>query len=76
MKTALEIANAINAAGETYFRDTAKAWVSGDGKASRIYFGRDYVTIEASGEIHNRTRKARSKSIGASAVELVERYAK
>jgi hypothetical protein len=73
-KTAAEIAAAINASNETYYGEIAKAWTGG--KASRIYFGLDYVTIEAAGEIHNRRgNRARSQTIGHSAVELVEKHA-
>ena len=68
--SAQQIATRINDAGQTYYGDRAKAWER-DGIA-RIYFGRDYVTIEA-GEAHNRKAgKARSQTIGESAVELVE----
>ena len=73
-KTAAEIAAAINASGETYYGDIAKAWTGGN--VSRIYFGRDYVTIEATGEIHSRkSNHTRAQTIGSSAVELVEKHA-
>lgn len=74
MNTATQIAAAINAAGDTYYGASASAW-QGNGYA-RIYFGRDYVTIEATGEIHNRRAgKARALTIGHSAVEIVEKHA-
>jgi hypothetical protein len=66
--TAQLIADRINASGQTYYGDRARAWSAGN--VSRIYFGRDYVTVEG-GEAHNRTAKARAKSIGESAVEIV-----
>lgn len=75
MKTAIEIADAINAAGRKHYNDSAKGWISPKGNVSRVYFGKEYVTIETSGEIHNRTAKARSKSIGDSAVDLVTEFA-
>lgn len=73
-KTADQIAASINAAGRTVYGDSAKAWSCESN--SRIYFGRDYVTIEQSGEIHARKPgKARSQTAGATAVELVEEFA-
>jgi len=70
MTDAKQIAERINESGRDYYGQRAKGW---DGPTcSRIYFGRDYVTIEATGEIHNRRDgKARAKTIGDSAVELV-----
>ena len=69
--TSQEIAAKINASGQTYYGDRAKAWDGG--QVSRIYFGRDYVTIEADGEVHNRRAgKARAATIGNGAVEIVE----
>jgi len=71
MLTAKEIAAAINATGNTYFGKRASGW-EGNG-ISRVYFGTDYVTIEASGEVHCRKDgKARAKTIGSSGVEMVE----
>jgi hypothetical protein len=71
MADAKQIAETINARGLTYFGATAKGW-TGNG-IGRIYFGRDYVTIEANGEVHNRKDgKARATTAGASAVEIVE----
>jgi hypothetical protein len=70
MPTATEIAETINARGLTYFGATARGW-TGNG-VGRIYFGRNYVTIEASGEVHNRSGKAGATTAGASAVEIVE----
>lgn len=73
-KTATQIATEINNAGEKHYGEKAKAWESEN--VSRIYFGRDFVTIEKDGEIHNRKNgKARALSIGDSAVELVEAHA-
>lgn len=73
-KSAQQIADAINAAGRTYYGEAAKAWCGAT--CSRIYFGRDYVTIEASGEVHVRKAgKARAQTAGMSAVELVEEFA-
>lgn len=69
--TASDIATALNTNGFEYFGNRAKAWTGGT--VSRIYFGRDYVTIEADGEVHNRVSgKARAKSIGWDAVDAVE----
>jgi hypothetical protein len=73
MKAAKQIAEAVNSAGQTYFGEKARAW-DGD-KISRIYFGRDFVTIE-NGEIHNRKHgKARALTIGDKAVALVKQFA-
>ncbi len=73
IKTAEEIATAINASGNSYHGATARAW-SGDTE-SRIYFGRDFVRI-AAGQITNaREGKARALTIGHSAVELIEQFA-
>jgi hypothetical protein len=72
-KTATEIATAINASGETYFGDTARAW-QGETE-SRIYFGRGFVRI-VSGQITNAKQgRARALTIGQPAVDLVEKFA-
>lgn len=72
-KSAESIAAEINASGRTVYGDKAKPWSCES--HSRIYFGRDYVTIEANGEIHARKNgKASAKTAGASAVELVEEF--
>ncbi len=68
--TAKEIADLINGNGSRYYDDKAKGW-TGNG-FSRIYFGRDYVTIENDGECHSNGPKARAQTIGQSAVDLVE----
>lgn len=66
-----QIANLINADGKTYYGESAKGWVSEN--VSRIYFGREYVTIENDGRVHNDIKnKPRASSIGYSAVEIVE----
>lgn len=65
----LEIANKINDSGLTYYGEKAKGWSGGT--VSRIYFGRDYVILE-NGIAHNNTAKARAKSIGESAVDIVK----
>lgn len=70
-KTASQIAEEINSTGEKHYGEKAKAWESEN--VSRIYFGRDFVTIEKDGEIHNsKNGKARALTIGASGLELVE----
>ena len=69
--TANEIAATLNANGFSYYGERARGW-KGD-NISRIYFGGDWVTIEADGEVHNaRKGSARSKTIGSSAVVAVE----
>lgn len=76
MKTAHQIADAINEAGETYYGAAAKGWASSDGKVQRVYFGRDFVTIDADGNIHaDKPGKARAQTCGVSGVELVEKFA-
>jgi hypothetical protein len=73
IKTAEEIATAINASGNNHHGASARAW-QGETE-SRIYFGRDFVRI-VSGQITNsREGKARALTIGHSAVELVEKFA-
>jgi hypothetical protein len=73
MLTAKQIADKINAAGRKHYNDSARGWDAGN--QSRVYFGKEYVTIE-NGECHNRINgKARAKSIGDSAVELVQEFA-
>jgi len=68
--TATEITKKINAAGYKYYGETARAWEA-DG-FGRIYFGRDFVTVEASGEIHNcKSGKARAMTIGDTAVDAI-----
>lgn len=72
--TAKQIADKINAAGRRYYNDSARGWDTDS--QSRVYFGKEYVTLEKNGDIHNRIiGKARSKSIGDSAVELVQEFA-
>ena len=73
-KNAIDIASAINASGKSYFGSTARGWVGPT--ESRIYFGREFVRITAAGVITNEDAyRARSKTIGSSAVELVESVA-
>lgn len=68
---AQEIAAKLNANGFDYYGDKAKAWSRES--VSRIYFGREFVTIEADGRVHNdRKGSARANTIGSSAVEAVE----
>lgn len=67
--TVYEIADKLNANGYTYYGDKAKAWEGGS--VARIYFGREYVTLE-NGTPTNSSTKARAKTIGSSAVEAVE----
>ena len=64
-----EIADKLNANGFSYYGDKAKAWVGGN--VARIYFGKEYVTLE-NGTPTNICQRARAKTIGASAVEAVE----
>jgi hypothetical protein len=73
VKTAEEIATAINASGNSYHGASARAWEGND--ESRIYFGRDYVRIIAGCITNAREGKARALTIGHSAVELVEKFA-
>lgn len=72
-KTADQIASAINASGETYYGDRAKAW-SGNTE-ERIYFGRQYVRIIDGGITNAKDGRARALTIGHPAVEIVERHA-
>ena len=73
IKTAAEIATAINANGDDYHGASARSW-QGETE-SRIYFGRDYVRI-VNGQITNsREGKSRALTIGHSAVALVEQFA-
>jgi hypothetical protein len=67
--TAQQIADQLNANGYTYYGDKAKAWQGGN--VSRIYFGKEYVTLE-NGTPTNVGQRARAKTIGSSAVEAVE----
>jgi len=67
-----EIVSKLNDSGYRYYGDAAKGW---DGhNESRVYFGREWVTIDQqTGEIHNRrATKARALTIGQSAVDAVE----
>ena len=58
-----------------YFGETPKLWEKNG--FARIYFGRDYVTIEANGEVHNRRAgKARAKTIGWEITEKIEEIRK
>ena len=58
-----------------YFGETPRLWEN-HGKA-RIYFGRDYVTIENDGEVHNRrSGKARALTIGHSITEQISEIAR
>lgn len=69
--TAKDIAAKLNANGYDYYGEKARGW-EGD-SVSRIYFGGDWVTIEADGRVHNdRKGSARASTIGWSAVEAVE----
>lgn len=71
VKTAKQIADALNEQGYKYYGERAKGWESADGKVQRIYFGRDYVTIE-DGKAHaNKAGKTRAQTIGSSAVSAV-----
>lgn len=72
-KSATDIATSINAAGDKYFGASARAWVGSN--ESRIYFGREWVTITSTGEITNaQAGRARAKTIGSPALELVEKH--
>lgn len=64
-----EIADRLNAEGYNYFGGFAKVW-NGTG-LSRIYFGRDFVTVR-NGRVYNvRDGKARALSVGDEALEAV-----
>jgi hypothetical protein len=57
-----------------YYGERPRLWEN-HGKA-RIYFGRDYVTIEKNGEIHNRkNNKARALTIGHEITEKINKIA-
>ena len=72
MKTAKEIAEILNEQGYKYYGEKAKGWESSDGKVQRVYFGRDFVTIE-DGDAHaNKSGKARAQTIGHTAVDAVK----
>lgn len=65
--TATEIAKKLNEMGYAYYGDKAKAW-EGKGQ-SRIYFGKDYLTL-LDGELTNRNlRKVRALTIGDPALD-------
>lgn len=67
--TASEIAKLLNESGYTYFGEKAKAWEGGS--QSRIYFGKDFMTLK-DGELTNRNlRKVRACTIGDEPVEAV-----
>ena len=69
--TAQDIASKVNAMGYRHYGERAKGW-EGNG-FSRIYFGRDFVTVE-DGQAHgNRAGKARAQTIGYDAVEAVQK---
>lgn len=73
-RSATDIADSINATGETYYGSRAKGW---EGEAeSRIYFGKEFVRIlKPTGEITNaRQGKARALTIGSSALDLVVKH--
>lgn len=77
--TATQIAEKINADGGMYYRDKARGW-EGTG-LGRVYFGKDYVTVEYAADgsitrIHaDKAGKARAQTIGYSAVEMVQQAA-
>lgn len=70
---AQEIADKLNENGFEYYGEKAKAWVKGD--LQRIYFGRDFVSV-VDGVPTNESLKARSNTIGSSAVEACENVIK
>ena len=72
MKTAKQIAELLNEQGFKYYGARAKGWESEDGKVQRVYFGRDYVTIEDGNAHANKPGKARAQTIGHTAVAAVE----
>lgn len=68
--TAQEIADTLNEQGYTYYGTTARAWKGNT--QSRIYFGRDYVTIHKDGTITNhKAGHARALTIGDPAIEAI-----
>lgn len=72
---ATEITKKLKEQGYTYYGETPKAWEANS--FGRIYFGRDYVTVDADGTIHgNKKGKARANTIGHTAVEAVREAAK
>lgn len=69
--TAQEIADELNKSGYLYYGERARAWEGNN--QSRIYFGRDFVTILPDGTItNNKAGKARALTIGDPAVEAIE----
>jgi len=66
-----KLAKRLNADGQTYCGEKAVGFEKNG--LSRIYFGVNYVTI-IDGKATNRVPSAWGKSIGNSAVELVEQY--
>lgn len=69
--TARQLAQTLNATGYEYYGDTAKGW-DGNG-VSRIYWGREYVTIESDGRVHgDKAGKTSAQTIGGSAVDAVK----
>lgn len=70
--TAAQVANKLAADSYSYYGEQPKAWTSGDGRIARIYFGRDFVTIVDGKATNEQAGKARSKTIGRSAVDAVQ----
>jgi hypothetical protein len=65
------IIKTLKAQDYNYYGKTPKGWTPSSGRFFRIYFGRDFVTVE-NNVAHNGTKKARALSIGHSAVEKIQ----
>lgn len=67
--TAEQIVRALNSKGYLYYGESARAW--NGNTQSRIYFGRDFITILPDGTITNDKSGKRTLTIGDEAVEAI-----
>ncbi|WP_418178354.1 hypothetical protein [Akkermansia sp.] len=67
--TAEQIVRALNSKGYLYYGESARVW--NGNTQSRIYFGRDFVTILPDGTITNDKSGKRTLTIGDEAVEAI-----
>lgn len=68
--TAEQIVRALNSKGYLYYGESARVW--NGNTQSRIYFGRDFVTILPDGTITNDKSGKRTLTIGDEAVEAIQ----
>lgn len=68
--TAEQIVRALNSKGYLYYGESARVW--NGSTQSRIYFGRDFVTILPDGTITNDKSGKRTLTIGDEAVEAIQ----